>query len=260
VSGERQLITVVDEIVRGNRGGDAAISGVLRREIECFRNKTRDQAVWWNSAAWCDGVGRDTQAGERLGELAAWLDRPRHPAGAEWRLISRNDVFERGKVSDLDLFLATMVWGFGDRGYGWDRTGKILRAATDRYGDISRVLEGLRDAWQTGSAFAIASAWSRTGGAKVHGLDTAFASKLAYFACYDVQKGSGPLIADNNTAWAVFVLGGIEGSTKTSQGYREYVQWSAQRAEELGCRSDEVERALFVLGPDVKQIYRRLEE
>ncbi len=70
----------------------------------------------------------------------------------------------------------------------------------------ARVRRAVQDLRQTATEHGYAGAWhawSRNGIAKVPGLDTAFASKLAYFGCFDRTARRGPLIADLNTAWAL---------------------------------------------------------
>jgi hypothetical protein len=95
------------------------------------------------------------------------------------------------------------------------------------------------------------------GDAKLAGLNSAFASKIAYFVCCS-SNGAGPLIVDENAAWAAWALADIWDSRKGANNYDRYVRWAHDRAAELRCRPDDVERALFVLGPDARQIWDRL--
>jgi hypothetical protein len=87
------------------------------------------------------------------------------------------------------------------------------------------------------------------------GVDTAFASKVAYFGVYDRPGRAGPLIADRNTAWAFWALDGLWDIRATAAFYGRYVSTSEGWAEGSDWRSDDVERALFVLGPHVRRIY-----
>lgn len=256
---ERTVIPLVQQILGSGERDDGRISEVIRREIECFRNPTDHHAVWWNFRAWAAAEGWTDGERKCVTGLAALL-RQEHPYGTDWTLVSRADVFDRNEDGELAVFLAAMAWGFGDRGYGWDRTIKMLRAA-DRVheGGVGHVVQAMRVAWDLGGASEIFQSWSRRGDSKVPGLNTAFASKLAYFTCFDRRSGRGPLIADQNTAWAVFVLADIERSLNAPGQYAKYVSWAEDLATRLDCRADEVERALFVLGPDVKQIWQRLQ-
>ncbi len=170
-----------------------------------------------------------------------------------WRLISRADVFSRAG-DPLDLFLAAMAWGFGNRGYGWRRTAGIINHAGEE--QVVRAVESLRRAAADGPARTW-SAWSRGGEAKMRGLDTAFASKVAYLACFDLARGRGPLIADLNTTWTLWALAGTWDSRKSAALYAKYVGWADRWADDLGCRSDDVERALFI-GPKIRRTWKRL--
>jgi hypothetical protein len=101
-------------------------------------------------------------------------------------------------------------------------------------------------------------AWSRGGTAELRGLGAAFASKVAYFACYDRAGGTGPLIADQNTAWALWALAGIWDSRARQTTYGRYIETAGRWAGELGCRSDDIERALFTMGPHIRGTWQRL--
>jgi hypothetical protein len=172
-----------------------------------------------------------------------------------WRLISRSDVFA-ATDDPLELFLATMAWGYGNRGYGWRRTADIVNGSYEP--TIAHAVKSLRDAAATEGPASTWRAWSPGGEAKLRGLGTAFASKLAYFACFDRAGQSGPLIADRNTAWALWALSGCWDSRSTATNYARYVDWAQQRAKHLRCRPDDVERALFVLGPEIREAWNRI--
>ncbi len=89
-------------------------------------------------------------------------------------------------------------------------------------------------------------------------LDTAFASKVAYFASFDRDRGRGPLIADLNTAWALWALAAIWDSRSRAALYADYVAWAERWAADLNCRPDDVERALFIIGPSIRRIWKQL--
>ena len=109
------------------------------------------------------------------------------------------------------------------------------------------------------SVAAAFRAWSWGGRAKLPGLGTAFASKVAYFAAYDREAGTGPLIADMNTAWSLWALAGVWDSRRTADHYADYVTWAEHQAIDLDCRSDDVERALFDLGPRIRSVFKSLQ-
>jgi hypothetical protein len=146
-----------------------------------------------------------------------------------------------------------MAWGYGSVGWGWWRTARIINCNGEEA--VGCAVEALQCAGGEGPACAW-GAWSR-GAAKLHGLGTAFASKVAYFSSYDRTTGRGPLIVDLNTSWALWALAGISGSLARGRRYGEYVGWAEGQAAGLGCRSDDIERALFAIGPEVRQAWKR---
>lgn len=236
---------------------DGAAVRALRKAMrkEGFAIPTDHHAVRWNAEAWRNASAWDQRTRERVDRLARSLE------GATgnhrgWVRIARADVFARAEADPVDLFLAAMAWGFGPRGYGWRRTADIVAAVGEDAvaGAVNRLRaaageDGPRGAWR---------AWSRGGTAKLRGLDTAFASKVAYFACYDRAIGTGPLIADQNTAWALWALADIWDSRAREMKYGCYVESAERWAGELGCRSDDIERALFTMGPTIRGTWQQL--
>jgi hypothetical protein len=240
----RETAAAVDEQTTG---------AVLTEAMERFAQPTDDHAVWWNGQTWVDAAPWSEKVRERLRALCDGLDD--HSRNDGWRLICRTNVFARAD-DPLDLFLAAIAWGFGNRGYGWRRTADIIDGAAEMR--VRRAVEDLRDAATNCGYAGVWLAWSRDGIAKLSGLDTAFASKLAYFACFDRTEGRGPLIADLNTAWALWALTGIWDSRKSAGLYREYVEWAERKAHGLDCRPDDIERALFAVGPDIRRVWKQL--
>jgi hypothetical protein len=225
---------------------------VLTAEITGAAESTDEQSVWWNGRTWSEAVVWSTEVRQRVRSLDASLDDQARSDG--WRLISRDDVFNRAE-DPLDLFVAAMAWGFGNRGYGWRRTSDIIDAAGTA--GVAHAIERLRHASLVAGAAGSWRAWSRGGEAKLHGLDTAFASKVAYFAAFDRHRGRGPLIADLNTAWALWALADSWDSRGSATLYADYVEWAESSAADLGCRSDDVERALFTMGPRVRRAWKQ---
>jgi len=87
---------------------------------------------------------------------------------------------------------------------------------------VESAVTAYRDAWHQGGAAALARAWT-SGLGKIGGLGPASASKIAYFALYEREAKRGPLIADLNTAWAAWALGGIRDSRYDAEKYADYV-------------------------------------
>ncbi len=256
IGGSGEFDELLTSRMRGQSLSDRRIDEVVTAELERFDTTIDQHAVWWNSQAWCDADCWEDAIRERLRSLAALPPAERHSMTG-WRLISRADVFGRSAVGPIDLFLAAMVWGFGDRGYGWRRTADILRSAGEE--GVTRAVTSLQHAASSGPPAAWRS-WSPGGAAKLRGVGTAFASKIAYFACFDRTACTGPLIADANTAWALWALTGVWDSRTDATVYDEYVKWSEARGRTLTRRPDEIERALFSIGPRVREAWKRSSE
>ena len=226
---------------------------LLHSAINAFDCPTDDHGVSWHFDRWRSGFASYPTGREQLDALAASL-----PQGSGtdpgWRRITRGDVFAADEPPLL--FLGAMAWGFGSTGYGWRRTLDIL--TPDGARAVVNAIRILRRSYgDGGSPDAVWRAFSASGAAKVKGLGAAFASKLAYFACYDRQRGVGPLIADRNTAWALWALTNVWDSRASATLYDRYVAAATEWATALNSRPDDVERALFVMGPHVRRIYHQ---
>lgn len=213
---------------------------LLRGVMDDFDCETDNHGVEWNVEAWRQGLVSRRADAARVGVLARHLPRI--------DVITRDDVFAiRGPKM---LLLATMVWGYGSTGYGPSRALKIFQANIG--GDIAQAVTALRSS--AGPA-AIWRAFSDGGQARLNGLGPAFASKLAYFACYDRNSGKGPLIADRNSSWGFWAIEGRWDIRESAVLYAHYVKRTATWAHGLGVRSDDIERALFVAGPYARFIW-----
>ena len=102
-------------------------------------------------------------------------------------------------------------------------------------------------------------AWT-SGAARVRGLATAFASKVAYFAAYDRKTGVGPLICDANTTWAYWLLTDRWDSRASAGRYAHYVEDCGRWAQDLDVKPDDIERSLFMLGPAFRDCWKALDE
>lgn len=253
MSDKETLEEVLRSRARDKKLNDHSVRRILGTTIKGFSQSTDDHAVWWNGARWCESRVWSPRVLRRLRAFLDSLDDSSHEDG--WRLVSRAYVFATAGDS-VDLFLAAMAWGFGDRGYGWRRTANIIASAGEK--GVAASVASMRSAFDAGGPAAVWTAWSNGGPAKLTGVGTAFASKLAYFACFDRASGRGPLIADANTAWSLWALAGFWDSRNAAAIYRDYVSWSEQWATDLRCRPDDIERALFTMGPAIQQAWRRL--
>jgi hypothetical protein len=89
----------------------------------------------------------------------------------------------------------------------------------------------------------------------LRGLGPAFGTKLAYFANYSDEWVDGPLIADRWTAWTFWALNGRWDIRASAEWYAEYVHCTRAWAARLESRPDDVERAFFVAGPYVREVW-----
>jgi hypothetical protein len=168
-------------------------------------------------------------------------------------VVRRRHLFELADADAVDFYVGVMAWGFGSTGYGWWRT--AATAHTAGAARLRSAVTELRSAARKSADWAF-RAWSRRGIGKLPGVGTAFASKLAYFAAFE-RLPQAPLIADANTAWAVWALSGIWDSRNDRQKYLSYLDVAYRWADESEARADEVERAFFALGPAVRKAWRQ---
>jgi hypothetical protein len=167
--------------------------------------------------------------------------------GSDVRLISRSDVRAR-QGSPLDLFVAALAWGYGDRGYGSFRAARVF--ADNATADIERLVGALAD---LGPDDPAASWRACERDHRLKHLGVAFSTKVAHFAGYDAVAHRGPLIADVNTAWGVWALSGREISNIRTdpEMYARYVNLAEDLATSTMTPAD-IEYALFVIGPAIR--------
>ncbi|MGY6502209.1 MAG: 8-oxoguanine DNA glycosylase OGG fold protein [Acidimicrobiales bacterium] len=194
-----------------------------------------DQAVRWKPARWRSVDLRKLGAHLEAIESASDTD------SGDKLLIRRRHVATLDQPEAR--FLAAMIWGFGPVGYGPTRVSRIATEAGDQ---LTSSIRGIADAARIGPE----PAWKAfTSTHKLKWLGPAFATKVAYLESLAVdQNAPGPLIADLNTSWAMWHFVRLPRSVSRLDSYLTYVEIARQWADEIGCRSDDVEWALFALG------------
>jgi hypothetical protein len=249
------LNAIVDELLAEMEQAGGPISSDLSRPSEILLRladalgHVLDHSVPWQPDSWVTGVVDcgDLDPGTR-GAVDSTLALLR--AEDPYR-VSRRQVFRlasAGIIEPVSLFVAVMVWGHGSIGYGWWRTREIMRRYS--HAEFNKRLTAQIAAARQGAAAAW-DAWTVSD--HLQGMSTAFASKVAYFAVPDQLVESSrprPLIADRNTAWAIWALTGLSNTRTQKAKYRTYVQTLDQWARPSH-RADALERALFRLGPFV---------
>jgi|688.fasta_scaffold19504_7 hypothetical protein len=162
--------------------------------------------------------------------------------------ISREQVVSFGETPEK-LFIASMVFGYGDRGYGAWRVARI-RGLVSR-DEFTKAIECQFAA----AALSPADSWnSHTSSKRLKFFGPAFATKFAYFAALRQRTEFPiPLIADVNTSKAVEEYFGISQSAQRGESYLQYVDKAREIATEIGgnTRPDDVERSLFTLGKEI---------
>jgi hypothetical protein len=218
----------------------------LEPEDPYEKGAVENQKIRWNPRTWREHLNPSYLAVIDTLELST----EESPGEPGWHRISRGDVFDC-RTDPVALFIAAMVFGYGPKGNGATRTTWVLDAAGET--GITDLVAAMQSAWEFGQIEDVWRTWSPPAPTKILHLDTAFASKVGYFSCYDRAQGAGPLIADANTAWAVWALVGEWDTRASAASYAAYVSTAERWAGVLGCRSDDIERALFALGKRIDQ-------
>lgn len=220
---------------------DQPVPDRVRREVDRLAadDSVVEQGIRWRPDRWlAAALGTVTQ------KVEAVADRSEAREGCE-RLVRRRHVWEAD--DPVERFMASMIWGFGLVGYGPSRVAKIIRHEGTA---LRPKLEGIAAAASSGHD----EAWQgivRTH--KIRGLGPAFGTKVAYFAgVRAAQPDLLPLIADVNTSWAMWDLVRVPRSCEQRGTYGQYVVLAHRWAGELGRRPDEIERALFEIGKQVR--------
>lgn len=217
-----------------------------------FTCRTDAHGIEWDHTAWHMTFASRTDDAARIDALAGSLPRGRDETQS---VITRDQVFAR-RGDPGEFFFAVMAWGYGLAGYGPRRAREILEAAgATGVAAVGGTITGLR---RCADMKAVLDALPAGGAAKLYGVGAAFGTKFAYFDCYDRTAGRGPLIADRRSAWGLWVIDGSWDIRRSASLYSHYIHAAAAWADDLGRRSDDIERALFVIGPYVEPLYREI--
>lgn len=104
--------------------------------------------------------------------------------------ITRAYIHQRAYTDPFELFLISMVWGYGKVGYGPRRINDILNqvGAAEK---IHAIVEATRNDGPAAGWNALLNTH------RISGLDMSFGTKLLYFAGYTTDHRPRPLILDN---------------------------------------------------------------
>ncbi len=220
---------------------------VVRTKVEDLRSsgEVMSQGIKWNPKNWATKELELFDSG-----ISKFTLMSRSVDGEHF--ISRSDVINESNSVE-DVFIGSMIFGFGPVGYGPSRVVRVVRENKDLIAKLNNQYEaaarGMADSWN-----------SHTQENRISHLGPAFATKFAYFSArHQKAKGVIPLIADLNTSWAIWWLAEIPRSMEQLDGYRSYVENAHEWGSEIGCdfSADEIERALFTLG---QGMYKSIEK
>lgn len=164
--------------------------------------------------------------------------------------IARYFVHGLAAAEPMELFLASMAWGWGTVGYGPYRVGSIIKDAGNRR-NIATIIDTVREGKVTDGSPGRRGWKALLGDNRVPGLGMAFGTKLLYFAGYTLTERPRPLILDARVRRdLVCYAGGTVapiGSIVTGEQYEAYLElaeeWSGD--PRWGQGPDVVEYALF---------------
>ncbi len=139
-----------------------------------------------------------------------------------------------------ELFLATMVWGYGTVGYGPWRMAHI----TSNIEQLDVVLFNALRAIKQGRVKAAFTVFQE---AHIPFLGPAYFTKYLYFAGLGCGINHYPLIMDTRILQSLRALLGKQTfSDGTADDYYSYIKMLHEWAEMLDCRADSIEYLLFL--------------
>lgn len=223
------------------------------------RRLAADQMVRWNPTRWLEVPG-GASSGRRQLVASPVLQRLSDLAGS--RGLRRSDITAVAE-EPLDILIASMVWGFGIRGYGPARVARMLE--TDGAAGIAADI--IKTVKTKGAGPGFSALFKGNGRGRIYGLAVAMGPKLMYFACRGLSPcpSPQPMIYDQWVFASLKLLPGAEQPSLPSsgealpnpkgwvsqEGYETWCQWAADHASDHGVLPEDVEYALFREGnPD----------
>lgn len=157
--------------------------------------------------------------------------------------ITRAYIHHRADTDPIELFLNSMVWGYGKVGYGPRRVVDIL-SQVDAADKLRAIVEATRHEGPAAGWNALLNTH------RIAGLDMSFGTKLLYFAGYSTEQRPRPLILDKvvRTALQNAAPGTVPASGLVHrEDYLRYLQlaedWAAN--PQWNVEPDVIEYALF---------------
>lgn len=158
-------------------------------------------------------------------------------------VIKAFNNYYSGNGDYMRTFLLTMIWGFGDTGYGAFRTNRIINSDKN----LHLIKQGIDQVKEDKLELAFHSLM------KINGLGISYATKVLYFASKAVNKQEYALIFDNRVAKSLLRLCAnneiasmlnVSPSTRF-EDYYQYICLIHQLSKQHGVDADAIELFLF---------------
>lgn len=155
--------------------------------------------------------------------------------------VSVRDICESPKHSIIEKFLAVMIWGYGDRGYGPYRVTQMLSQENSQ-----ELLTQVFAICQNGDP---KSAYEFLRRNRIRILGPSYSSKFITF-CTPRYVGA-PIYDSYIALWveafAAQDFAGIKTTSEvwSSKTYSRYWDWVKEHADQLNCFPDDIELVLF---------------
>lgn len=158
-------------------------------------------------------------------------------------IVSAYKSYFNGNGKYINAFLLTMIWGFGDTGYGAFRTNNLISTAEN----LQLIKRGIDLAKEDNLEIAFQSLM------KIKGLGISYATKVLYFATRAAHKQEYALIFDNRVAQSlvrlyanneIAAILNVSPSSKF-EDYQHYIRLIHRLAKQHGVEADAIELFLF---------------
>ena len=161
--------------------------------------------------------------------------------------LGRDDVREAcldaavGPASATAGFVAAMVWGFGDVGYGQHRTRQMLSTP-----DAPWRLHTVAETLASDGPLAAYGRLARAADCRLLRLGPAFGTKYLYFAQPRPAATSALILDDLVAFWLdCRIMFRLDAVTWSASTYQRYLERMHAWADALGCAPEDLERCMF---------------
>jgi hypothetical protein len=202
------------------------------------------QPIRYYASRWIASFPDDADVIQLIGRFPDTMSR------TNLQTLSREACTDKSKFRQL--FLATMMWGYGDLGYGPSRT---LKALDDP--DFDKKLESVFQRVWAGEED------QQLGNFPIKNCKMSFGSKILYAIGLGTARKPMLLVLDDNVQKSLRQLYEDSDASESgaaawkTSGYDWYLRIMDRWAGELNCRADALEMFLFKHGQTVDKDWRR---